>query len=380
MEREAYCTIVEREKGAMKEFQALATLVIIAALPRSAAADDGCVEILRQGVYDYYHEKDRRVSSSDVRSAIYDALDTEKSGSKSGGLSIDAIGYGSGSANFSKSEAEAMREVFSEDKSAVRDGEKDYSKNIRKVSRAALDTYKQCMALKKAGIQASMQILDDSHTHVSFTIKHATGGSTSRIDNLVMNPPGAFTCRGTLAGAKDGSGITTDALNMQCSRHTTKDDNGVILAPGASISINTPQGSFNYYFKQLKAVEPLPALPAGAAITPGAILAFEGRCPIGWDEYKRAAGRVVIGAGQGKGLSKRGVGDVGGAESVKLSIAEMPKHDHGAIIGGLPGATEGMNEGGPHNAGYREYKQSSGGQSAHENMPPFITLQYCVKK
>jgi len=39
-------------------------------------------------------------------------------------------------------------------------------------------------------------------------------------------------------------------------------------------------------------------------------------------------GRVAVGAGQGPGLSPRIQGEVGGRESVTLTIAQMPAHSH----------------------------------------------------
>jgi hypothetical protein len=48
-------------------------------------------------------------------------------------------------------------------------------------------------------------------------------------------------------------------------------------------------------------------------IPSGAVLAFNRKsCPTGWKPIKVAKGRVIVGAGRGKGLSERKLGDTGG--------------------------------------------------------------------
>ena len=48
-------------------------------------------------------------------------------------------------------------------------------------------------------------------------------------------------------------------------------------------------------------------------------------------------GRVAIGAGQGTGLTQKSLGETGGAETVTLTAAQLPSHNHqlNALNGGL---------------------------------------------
>jgi len=88
-------------------------------------------------------------------------------------------------------------------------------------------------------------------------------------------------------------------------------------------------------------------------------------------------GRVPIGNGQGSGLTLRAVGDTGGAETHMLTTSEMPAHTHAestavaslaeAPVVPIPAATPGIGITG-----------SAGGNGAHNNMPPFNTLRYCI--
>lgn len=60
-------------------------------------------------------------------------------------------------------------------------------------------------------------------------------------------------------------------------------------------------------------------------VPPGSVVAFDTpACPPGWTQYVNATGRVLIGAGQAGGLTKRAFQEQGGAETYKISIEELP--------------------------------------------------------
>lgn len=83
--------------------------------------------------------------------------------------------------------------------------------------------------------------------------------------------------------------------------------------------------------------------------------------------------------GLGKGLTYTVLGAVGGEAAHLLTITEMPNHVHNvpvsgavnwgtvAIRGGTDGGTPGPNT------------YATGGSGAHNNMPPYITLNYYIK-
>lgn len=65
----------------------------------------------------------------------------------------------------------------------------------------------------------------------------------------------------------------------------------------------------------------------------GAVMAFNlASCPSGWTEYTAGAGRSIIGVGAGAGLTARTLGETGGAETVGLSISNLPSHSHSAAF------------------------------------------------
>lgn len=97
-------------------------------------------------------------------------------------------------------------------------------------------------------------------------------------------------------------------------------------------------------------------------------------------------GRFPLHPGQGPGLSPRTQGEVGGAESVVLTATQMPQHVHG-----LPGADEqtsdrpdglvpaqGGNYGKAAAGTAMGNSGASGGSQAHENMPPYLGVNFVI--
>lgn len=103
-------------------------------------------------------------------------------------------------------------------------------------------------------------------------------------------------------------------------------------------------------------------------------------------------GRVPINLGQGAGLSSRQLGQSGGSETNTLTANQLPPHSHS-----LNGTTAGANAVDPsgntlantgrnntYNTGAPNAQMnagsigSAGGGQAVNNMPPFLTVRYCV--
>jgi len=91
-------------------------------------------------------------------------------------------------------------------------------------------------------------------------------------------------------------------------------------------------------------------------------------------------GRFPLGAGAGPDLTPRALGDTGGEETHRLTIAEMPSHTHQ----GGPLKQVSYNGG----ANMRNWNINSrqegkttaaGGNAPHNNMPPYICLAYIIK-
>jgi microcystin-dependent protein len=104
-------------------------------------------------------------------------------------------------------------------------------------------------------------------------------------------------------------------------------------------------------------------------------------------------GRVAIGSGTAPGLSTRNLGNTGGAETHTLSVDEMPSHSHSSnATGGGIGLirSTGNNTAGAGLDGTSGEPDlyatlpaltinSTGSSNSHNNMQPFITLNYLIK-
>ena len=104
------------------------------------------------------------------------------------------------------------------------------------------------------------------------------------------------------------------------------------------------------------------------------------------------AGRSIIGAGAGAGLTNRAVAALVGEERHRLIVAELPSHNHGGATGNASGPPLLQNTGGATAAqavgaytgdALTAYTHghtigAQGGDGLHENMQPSIAMLVCV--
>jgi microcystin-dependent protein len=105
-------------------------------------------------------------------------------------------------------------------------------------------------------------------------------------------------------------------------------------------------------------------------------------------------GRASMHPGQGPGLSLHDLGEVGGSETVSLLESEVPAHSHaGRAIGGEIGDLQQPSPAralarsgngfayvsGPADATMAaQVLTPTGGDQPHNNMQPYLTLNYCI--
>ncbi len=105
-------------------------------------------------------------------------------------------------------------------------------------------------------------------------------------------------------------------------------------------------------------------------------------------------GRVPIHQGQGPGLSSYSMGEAAGTETVTLTVNQMPMHNHlvnansangdtGAPAGAIfanSGATdrEYLASGLPNELMSQNIVAQNGGSQSHNNMQPFLTVNFCI--
>jgi microcystin-dependent protein len=105
--------------------------------------------------------------------------------------------------------------------------------------------------------------------------------------------------------------------------------------------------------------------------------------------------RLPIGSGQGFGLSPRNLGAAGGVENVTLSTNEIPQHNH--TLNGINGSGDSQfikdnyltNSAANNFYGVKSATEKTiplnaasigfaGGGQAHNNMPPFLSLNFII--
>lgn len=97
---------------------------------------------------------------------------------------------------------------------------------------------------------------------------------------------------------------------------------------------------------------------------------LRGRFPLGKDDMNgTSANRVTAAAADS-------IGGSGGVESVALTVAQMPAHNHGGVTG-LAGTGTVQFAGGGSQAATAA--SSQGGGSTHENLPPYQTFNFIIK-
>ena len=101
--------------------------------------------------------------------------------------------------------------------------------------------------------------------------------------------------------------------------------------------------------------------------------------------------RVPVGAGQGTGLSNYTQGSKGGYETVTLTLNHLPAHTHGIAVSTAAGTTSSPDGtyfahtgnfdkeyANSANASNANMVQSSGGNGAHENRPPYQAVKFII--
>jgi microcystin-dependent protein len=117
----------------------------------------------------------------------------------------------------------------------------------------------------------------------------------------------------------------------------------------------------------------------------------DGRTTFGLPDLR---GRASFQFGQGPGLSNHPIGQKGGAETVTLTAATMPTHTHVVTLKGTDAAASQSKPENNHLASGNIYAPAggglvslagdastaaeTGGNGAHQNMPPFLAINFCI--
>lgn len=120
----------------------------------------------------------------------------------------------------------------------------------------------------------------------------------------------------------------------------------------------------------------------------GTIYGGDGRQTVGLPDLRS---RFPMHEGQGPGLSNRVLGQRGGTETETLTVAQIPGHSHGLAASTGPGTTDDPANGVPAvpassiptyatagTAAAPDPTETTGGGGAHENVSPFLAINFCI--
>ena len=135
---------------------------------------------------------------------------------------------------------------------------------------------------------------------------------------------------------------------------------------------------------QARVVKLEAALKKSTGVEPDAVVMFDSSdCPQGWRRHDELAGRVVVAAGDGQGLSEKFLGEKGGSESVVLHADNLPPHTHGTTTRSNTTGVRGPSGDVPNVWIGARQVQSVTNESEHSSisiMQPFYVLTPCVKE
>lgn len=131
--------------------------------------------------------------------------------------------------------------------------------------------------------------------------------------------------------------------------------------------------------RRLESVET--ELAARPLLPQGAIIAYESECPPNWAPYEAADGRFILGVGQGPLESGYLLGETAGSESHALTPNELAAHSHDLRNLGLGSQLGNTNNAVSIHSSLGEITAEGTGivgeSDPHNNMPPFIALNFC---
>ena len=213
-----------------------------------------------------------------------------------------------------------------------------------------------------------------------------------------------------IAGLKFGRADTSDkVVTVDEVRDALLADEAAVAklrgADGTSPEAPTPESIMRALVSDPDAMGRMTVALAEASPLPStAVVAFDGSegCPEGWEVYRPATARVIVGAGNDfdpkhrewfaelptGGVRPTRLGSYpalssGGEVEHRLSVAELPGHAHTQIWGHRRGMLGGEAVGNNVEKLYREAIQPTlkeGGDQAHNNMPPYVALFICMKE
>jgi hypothetical protein len=181
-------------------------------------AQDACVELIRHAVYDEVAGSVQASSYSEANREFCKAWDEDKRRNTTwtSGASYGAIsGYG----NLSNDEKNHFRGSMCDKDYTLEKHSLNRHLYLKILSPAALEVVDNCIRANNLGLHLKTQYPDDDTLVVSLAFTPPPGDRTGfRLINNKNSVPRELSCSGSLSDVKRGTKITTDSIDMRCSR------------------------------------------------------------------------------------------------------------------------------------------------------------------
>jgi|GEM_PF-3179840 len=262
----------------MKAFTFIASTVIVLAAAlqltsTTARAQSECSALLQHGIYDHLRESNISANASQMSSAIcqsYQKYQQDVQNSSAGA----SYWLFDGSVSLSRSQIESIGQLMCKSDKSDQTANSIVNNASDLISVAAVNAWAECQRLSQDGLRASTTFREDDQGEITFNLRYVAplGASPqTQIQGVVISPPGAFQCTGSLWDAQ-GQSIATQSLSMVCERifydAPQQVQGRTILAPSATISVMTAAGSVT---RDLTAVIPYPAPPTQTEVLKAAL-------------------------------------------------------------------------------------------------------------
>ena len=348
----------------------------------SSVLADNCNSLIQHGLYNEVRKSSVVDSYQEVVNNICKDYSSYKSDKKSGKVKATYGAFG-GKAGFNASTYEKLSQSMCSEFGSIDKLAKNRNVLEKIISPEAIDAYKTCQSLNAKGLKVDTKISENGD-HISVSLHYAAvgmglNGNEIEIQQPYITDPKQFKCGGSL---KPNSKLPVNTnVEYHCQRKISGKENDIFTYKGRRMYANSATLTIPLSVTTIYRV--LPAVYAEQIPSPvkGAVLAFATDCPIGWAPYKKAESRYIVGTGKGKVINQEG-----GAEDIRLSVGQMPKHQHNtpqAMDNTGPNFGLGPRRKAVHGrlwAPLETEMTSWVGEGNPINIePPYIALNYCIK-
>ena len=259
----------------------------------SANAQDACVSLIQNAMYDTISTSNSQQTNSQARSSFCSWYSSYRAQNSSAGLNV-GIPIGdipvSVGGSYTYGSADALNQAMCQSSASASAGDAVFQSVKQYIDPNSAQAFDACVAAEQHGLKGTALTSNDNtlfNIELIYTPPTGTHVGTT-VQNVSVIPADAFTCPTPTSGGTDirslvgkPNAFNNISVDLTCQRTilTTPVTVGsqVISANSGIISIHTDAGSFTQFFRAIPAANPLSdTAKVMAALPVGTILAWAG--------------------------------------------------------------------------------------------------------